>query len=122
MERTEFLDAVIDKDIKKVKRLIKGGININQSDRNGWDALHFAAQNNDVEIGRLLIDNGINIENKDKYGNTPLLRATFASKGYGGFIKMLLDEGADRDIKNNNGVSPLILAERIGNYDVKQFF
>ena len=36
--------------------------------------------------------------------------------------KLLRDSGADPLHKNNHGVSPLILARTIANYDVRQFF
>ena len=62
------------------------------------------------------------VDLKDSNGNTALFRAVFNSKGEGTIIKQLLASGSDPDQKNNHGVSPRILADTIGNYDVKQYF
>jgi hypothetical protein len=44
------------------------------------------------------------------------------SRGDGSVIAVLRLAGADPFVENNSGVSPVVLAKRIGNYDVKQFF
>jgi uncharacterized protein len=46
----------------------------------------------------------------------------FLLPGKGEMIRLLLDAGADRNLKNSSGVSPLELAATIGNYDVRQLF
>jgi uncharacterized protein len=74
------------------------------------------------KIAELLIQYGANLEARDVNGNTPLNDAVFYSKGNGEMITFLLDKGANKDSKNNYGVSPLDLAHTIANYDVKQFF
>ena len=122
MERTELLESVINMNFDIVEKIIHAGTDINHCDSNGWTALHFAAQNNDVKIGKLLIDNGASLDLQDKYGNTPLWRATFSSKGKGDFISMLLVNGADRELKNFSGISPFELAKTIANYDVVRFY
>ncbi len=122
MDRSKFINSVIDREFPKVNEHILGGVNINERDSNGWTALHFASQNGDVEIGKLLIDNGADIDSKDNYGNTPLWRATFSSNGDGKFIKLLLKHGANKNIENNHNVSPFILANTIDNFDVKKYF
>lgn len=71
---------------------------------------------------RRLLDAGANIEAEDAWGNTPLGRAVFESKGRGEVITFLLSRGADRLHANKHGVSPLSLAQSIANYDVAQFF
>lgn len=58
----------------------------------------------------------------DEHGNTPLFRAVFASQGRGELIALLLGAGADPDMVNQHGTSARELAERIGNFDVKQYF
>ncbi len=116
MTKSDFLEAVIDSHLGKVQAYLEAGWDVNEKDENGWTALHFAAQNNSVPIGRLLIEAGADIEAKDSYGNTPLFRATFASQGDCSFIKLLLTIGADPNASNHHHVSPLMLARKIGNY------
>ncbi|MDQ1086662.1 ankyrin repeat protein [Siphonobacter sp. BAB-5404] len=62
------------------------------------------------------------IDLQDKYGNTPLWRATFESKGREDLIRPLLQAGANPYVKNHSGISPYDLALAIANYDVKSFF
>jgi uncharacterized protein len=51
-----------------------------------------------------------------------LFRSLFGSKGRGVVIKLLLQNGANKDKKNQHGVSPWDLAQKITNYDLKQHF
>jgi len=121
-KRTVLMVAVTKKDIPTVEFLLKKGADVNAQDSGGWTALAFAAQNNSVEIIKHLLKYAPKMDSRDEYGNTPLWRATFNSRGEGGVIKLLLDNGADRNIKNESGVSPLELARTIANYNVHQFF
>ncbi len=119
--RTPFLNAVIEDSIAIVQILLDHGANIHIQDKEGWSALHFASQNQSVEMTKLLLEKGSLVDSMDAYGNTPLWRAVFNSRGRGEVIRLLLKAGADKERKNNQGVSPLDLANTIANYDVKQF-
>jgi len=94
---------------------------LDQQDRNGWTALHFAAQAYAVEMAALLILSGATVDLADNFGNTPLWRAVFESRGQGAMLHLLLTNGANPDQPNNSGISPRQLAETIANFDVKQF-
>jgi len=120
--RTVFINAVVEGDNKKVKILIEKNIDLNVQDKNGFSALHFAAQEYQLDIVNLLLEEKVLVDLQDKHGNTPLNNAVFYSRGRGEIIRSLLRNGADRNIKNNSGVSPLDLANTISNYDIKQFF
>jgi ankyrin repeat protein len=69
----------------------------------------------------MLLGSGASVDLGDEHGNSPLFRAVFNSQGRGEIITLLLKADADRDLKNFYGVSPLELAQTIGNYNVKQF-
>lgn len=47
---------------------------------------------------------------QDQDGNTPLHAA--ARKGFSDVVELLLAHGADRDIKNNNGKTALMVARK----------
>jgi ankyrin repeat protein len=91
-------------------------------DNGGWTALHFSAQEQDVRLAELLVARGAEIDAEDSHGNTPLARAVFTSAGKCDMIKFLTAHGADRNHKNEHGVSPLDLASRIANYNMRACF
>jgi ankyrin repeat protein len=120
--RNELINAVIDRDVSLVKQLLLSGIATTFADREGWTALHFAAQNNDPEIADLLLTYGALLESRDRFGNTPLFRAVFSYRGGADCISVLLEAGANPDLMNDHGVSPRHLATTIANYDTRKFF
>jgi Ankyrin repeats (many copies) len=57
-----------------------------------------------------LLDAGAEVDAQDSEGNTPLMKAVFASIDNPAMIRLLLAAGANRKLKNKHGVSPLSLA------------
>ena len=121
-KRTSLFYAVKDNDIELVKELISNHSNVNAKDIHGESPLHFAARFLSVESAKLLIAAHALVDARDENGNTPLSNATFESRGRGEMIDFLLSVGADRNLKNFHGISPLDLARSIGNFNVIQFF
>jgi uncharacterized protein len=105
-----------------VTLLLQSKANPDVQDKNGFSALHFAAQDFRALAAKALLHAGAQVDLKDRFGNTALWRSVFNSRGRGEIIEMLLKNGADRLVKNNSDVSPIDLAQTIANYDVKQFF
>ena len=120
--RTALHYACVDLAANEVQRLIAGGANPNARDDNGWSPLHFAAQANSAAIAKLLLVAGAQIDAADSNGNTPLSNAVFSYRGDGDVIQLLRSSGADPNLSNNYGVSPISLARSIANYDVAKFF
>ena len=121
--RTQLHYAIVDKDTKKVKKLLKSGYDVNAQDKKGWSPLHVAAEYDQKDIVKLLLDNGADVHLKDSWGNIPLARAINGYKGKdGSVITMLLEAGSDPHQKNNYGVSPFDSAQIIANYDIKKYF
>jgi ankyrin repeat protein len=120
--RTPLHEAVFQGRSSAVERLLEDGVDPDARDNGGRTPLHFAAQEYRPQEARLLCMGGAAVDARDSFGNTPLWRATFDSRGRGEVIRVLLEHGADPDFVNNAGVSPRQLAERIGNYDVGQYF
>lgn len=120
-KKIDLIEAVIDNNLKKLNQIISVGCDLDIKDQNGFSALHYASQNQLIEIVKTLLDNGAMVDIKDSDGNTPLCKAIYYSEGKGEVIKELLSHGANKNQKNNHGVSPLDLANMIANYDVKKF-
>jgi ankyrin repeat protein len=120
--RDHLANAVIDRDMVALKRLLAENCDPNHSDHAGWTPLHFAAQNNDEEAVRMLLKCGASTSVSDEYGNTPLWRAVFSYRGGSECISALLEAGADPDVTNNHGVSPRSLAHTIANNDARKVF
>jgi len=117
----DLIEAVLEHNEGKLKNLLASGADVNIIGQGGWTALHFAVQENNIIIAKILLNNGAQVDIQEKYGNTPLFKAVFNCNGDGEMIKLLISYGADKNLKNNYGVSPLDLANTIANYPVAQF-
>ena len=123
MGRTPLMYAIIDGTGAIFDLILaQPGVNIDHQDTNGDSALHFSAQCYKNHEAQSIIRAGGAIDLVDKYGNSPLWRAVFNSKGRGDLIVTLLAAGADANRKNKNGKSPIEAARSIANYDITQFF
>jgi uncharacterized protein len=120
--RTPLFYSVIEGDKDLSELLIDAGASIDIKDIKGWTLLHFAAQNYDTEMLDYLLSKGAPVDAMDKFGNSVLWRAVFASKGRGEIIQSLLRSGANPDLKNNIGISPIELANSIANFEIIKHF
>jgi uncharacterized protein len=99
--------------VELVKLLIEAGTNVNHHDSDQrWAALAFAARDGYFDVCRVLLAAGSIVDSTDCFGNTPLWRATF--RGHNDVVALLVEYGADPDLKNNHGISPRRLAEDAG--------
>ena len=73
-----------------VKELLGNGANVNQTNKDGWTALHGAAFNGHTDIVRLLLKWGANVNQADDSGMTVLSMA--AAKGHIDTVRLLLDQ------------------------------
>jgi ankyrin repeat protein len=93
----DFLDAVEQKDIPRMNRLLSLGANINaRSEINGYYALMYAINWPDINLVKLLLDKGARLNTADDSGDTALIEA--ADSGgpeYTAIVKLLLARGAD---------------------------
>lgn len=120
--RSPLFYAAQDDNTEIVDLLIAHGADPTIRDKMGETSLHFAARAYQVETCDKLVKAGALIDAQDDYGNTALWRAVFESRGRGDVIRKLITLGADENKKNNNGISPRALAERIDNYNLIEFF
>jgi len=102
-----------------VKLLIDNGVNINFIDKNDNTNLHIAAENRDFEVFKLILskinENLINKQNK--LSNSPLHIAigNYNSEEY---VKLLIEKGADINLQNYDGYTPLMLLTKSYNINI----
>ena len=84
--RTGLMEAVITGKNDIVKLFLDRGADTNAQDHNGYSALHFVAQDFQLEAARLLLNANAKVDIQDEYGNSPLWRAVFNSQGRGEVI------------------------------------
>ncbi|MBU0633258.1 ankyrin repeat domain-containing protein [bacterium] len=95
---------------------------VNVLDDKGFSPLHYAADNNRLDIVKYLVENGALIDAKASTGTTALI---FTSDGKEpanlDIVKYLLIKGADINAKENSGHTPLSAALYAKNKDTAKF-
>lgn len=121
--RNDLINNVIDNHVDEVVRLIKSGADINFQDKKGWTPLHFASQSFNQKMIVHLLNNGADPNKKNIHGNTPFFTALFNCKGVEtNIFEQFKIKSGNPQIRNNDGVSPLDLAKKVSNYDLKKYF
>jgi hypothetical protein len=99
---------------KIAELLLKNGSHVDETDDNGWTALHWACKYGNPDAAKALLDLGANVNALSKHGNTPLHNATHALAGFPApdVMRILLARGANRSAKNADGLTPLAMLRR----------
>lgn len=131
----ELIEAAINSDLDQLKELIKSDININYKDQDGNTALIYAVKNGDINAVNYLLLKGAdpNIINNlqqtslilavdrdnlsnvlDKSYSSKELELLFKSDNNYPIVRSLLIKGANPNVKDHLGKSPLYLAAEYG--------
>ena len=105
-------------DFLTVQLLLRWGADPNYRDRDGWSAIHWAAEEGHMEIVRLLLNDGANVNAVSSYGTSPLHCA--ANGGQNNIVSLLLQQGADPLKSTCHGWTPLHHAAFMGHSHVVQ--
>lgn len=103
----KFQQAALDGDLEKIKSLLENSIDINALDENGFSALHFAVQENHIQVVKYLLEKGASVDSSsledpgEFSGWTPLHLACLF--GYLEIVKLLLENGADVNFTTAQG-------------------
>jgi ankyrin repeat protein len=108
--RTVLQWAIMKKNVAIVKYLIDKGADLNIADQLGMSPLLWAAQERDGNeiIDLLLAHSKVNVDHLDVNGHTALHWA--AMKSNVAVFKNLIDKGANANIKDKEGLTPLDIA------------
>lgn len=114
--REELMHAVYENDIKKVRRLIKQGVDVNAADILDRSALIRAIKKGYTDIAELLIAAGADVNTKNSDGYTILMLAIFKEQPE--LVRLIIQAGADIDEHRENHNTALMYAVSKGNREM----
>lgn len=110
----ELMAAARNGDAAAVRSLLDRGAPVDARDRNGATALVAAAYGNHLDIARQLVDAGADVNAKDETEQSAYLIATSEVGDDPRLLELTLKSGADVEVADGNGVTPLAHARRSG--------
>lgn len=111
---TLLLAAIASGQLASVEALLQGGADPNRPGPRGDTAVHAAAFSGKPELLRLVLEHGGDVDARNpQTGTTPLVQALLSPRA--DQYRVLLDAGADPDIADRNGDTPLHVAARTNN-------
>ncbi len=105
-------EAARHMDRAAVRAMIEQRTDVNAAEPDGTTALHWAANQDDLETAALLVKAGANARAANRYAVTPLSLA--CTNGNGAMVELLLKAGADANTVLPGGETALMTAARTG--------
>jgi ankyrin repeat protein len=105
-DETPLMMAALRGNLAAARALIDKDADVNKT---GWTPLHYAATNGHLDVMQLLLEHHAYIDAESPNGSTPLMMA--ALYGSAAAVKLLLDAGADPQLKNQLQLSALDFAK-----------
>lgn len=110
--------AAIKGQLEPAKRLIQRRAEVNKT---GWTPLHYAASRaepDSVDMVRLMLQHHAYIDAESPNKSTPLMLA--AHYGHPDVVRLLLEEGADPSLRNEQGLTAVDFARRADRGDMAE--
>jgi len=104
---TPLMMASIDGNLPLVKTLVTDHKAL--LDHIGWTPLHYACAKGQLEVAQFLITNGAIVDSMSLGNTTPLMMAV--QSGNEQLVKLLLDKGADLQLRNSQGLTAIDIAD-----------
>ena len=95
-----FWKSIQSGNINVVKQHIRAGTSANKSEGIGETPLHWAASENRIEIGKILIRNGAHVNGRSMLSKQSVLNRAIISRHYE-FVELLIKNGADVNIQKS---------------------
>lgn len=116
---TPIILATYRNQFETVKWLIRNGADNSLNSPEGI-ALHGACYKGNLEIATFLIDNGSDINSIGGRGASPLIYAVMSENIE--LVRMLLERGADKNIRDDSGFTAKEYAERMKAKEITELF
>ncbi|KAK3082798.1 hypothetical protein FSP39_005557 [Pinctada imbricata] len=114
---TPLLLATLNNHTKICEILLENNADINIQNKNGYNPILVASRNGNAKLISLFLQNGADIDSHTlDDGNTPLHFA--AMMGNKVATKILLTRGADMEKKNEQGLTPVVVASYMKQEDI----
>ena len=109
----QLVNAIKTKDAELVNVVLDTypDFDINTLDKQGKAPIHYAASIGNLEILKKLIEKKANVNSLSYDNNTPLHEAVLSNEITEQICELLLKNGADLNLKNNSGKTPLNIAK-----------
>ena len=104
---TPLMFAAINGDLPLVKTLVLK--HKAQLDHISWTPLHYACAKGNYEVAQFLLSKGAMVDSLSLGGTTPLMMAVQSGNEY--TVKLLLNYGANLQIRNQVGLSAIDIAD-----------
>lgn len=110
--------AIYQHQLEMVRLLLERGVNVNVFNHDyGYTPLTAPGIDNQPDVVRELIRYNVDVNRPDKRGKFPLLHFLHSDKS-GRCAKLLLENGACADIRDDDGITALMLASSLASMDV----
>jgi len=113
--KAQFLAAIKQQELDKMRELIKDGVNLNELDEFGLTPLHFAVISGFSDGAKLLLESGAQVNSLSSRHTTPLHHA--ATGGHMKCLEALLEHNADVTIRDES-TTPFGYAVKKGHIEV----
>ena len=113
---TPLMMASINGDLPLVRTLVLK--NKAQLDHISWTPLHYACAKGHFEIALFLIANGAKVDSLSLGATTPLMMAV--QSGNELLVKLLLDRGANLQLRNAEGITAIDIADIYGKPEISE--
>lgn len=113
---TETIDNPLHEAAKRgnltfLQECLDNRVSVNGLDKSGSTALHWAASGGHTDCAKALLSiHNVEVNVQNKLGDTPLHNASW--KGHAEIVEMLLEKGADTNIRNNEKQIPYDLSAK----------
>jgi hypothetical protein len=121
---TLLMQAAAKGDQEAIRREYRKGADVNARDETGWTALMLAAEGCQEGAVRQLLDWGAKVGATDHHGDDALIGAAAAfcytpedRNSQKNILELLIARGANANIQDDAGVSPLMLLSKYGNVE-----